>query len=333
MPPPVRAVGYRGMARGDLGDAAGLDEMREALELAKDAGQAHNAAVFQQNLGLEQTCFNGPRVALRTFQEGLAFAEARGLTEMALGLAVAVLESTAELGDLDRVLETAPQLISEAEAAGNELDLCQIRCTLVRVLVLRGEPNQVSAFLAPLESIARENGQVADLFVGCLAAVALARHALGEGDAAAALVQEIVSSPVTFTSVALPAYLPAITRMALEVGRLDLAEGLLNNSVARQPYGAHSLVAARAAVAEDRGEMRAAIEGYADATERWEAFGHGVERGFALLGHGRCLLSVGHTDESSDALRRARQDFDRLRAQPAIRETDSLLAQATALSS
>ncbi|MGI8519879.1 MAG: ATP-binding protein, partial [Actinomycetota bacterium] len=332
LPPPVRAIGCRGMARCDLGDPAGLEEMEEALFLAKDAGQAYEASVMYQNLGIERLYFEGPHSALPTFEDGAALAEARGLGELASGLGVGSLDALVDLGEFEQVLLTAPRLLAQAEAAGS-IDVSQIWCMLIRVLVMRGEGGQAKSSLAALESSARENSRIADVYVSGLAAAALARHALGEGDLAAALLHELGDSRLTFASVLFPVYLPALTRMALEMGDVDGARMMLMSSVARWPYGEHSLVAATAAVSEAQGELAEAADGYGDAAARWESFGHVPERVFALLGRGRCLLRLGSKKEAVAALHLARSIFIDLGAAPSLREVDELLAQGTALSS
>ena len=95
----------------------------------------------------------------------------------------------------------------------------------------------------------------------------------------------------------------------------------------------HMLIATAAAIAEAMGDLPGAAEGYADAAVRWERFGVVPEHAFALLGHGRCLVSLGRPGEAAPALRQTRGLFHALGATPGIAETDGLLETATALSS
>ena len=74
-------------------------------------------------------------------------------------------------------------------------------------------------------------------------------------------------------------------------------------------------------------------EGYADAAGRWEQFGVIPEQAYALLGYGRCLVSLGRQSNAAPVLRQARELFRSLGATPAVSETDELLETATALSS
>jgi hypothetical protein len=70
---------------------------------------------------------------------------------------------------------------------------------------------------------------------------------------------------------------------------------------------------------------------YATAAERWAGFGNAPERGKALLGAGRCLLSPSRPTEAAAKLGEAREVFNELGAAPLVDEADTLLGQATAL--
>jgi tetratricopeptide (TPR) repeat protein len=91
-------------------------------------------------------------------------------------------------------------------------------------------------------------------------------------------------------------------------------------------------VAVGAALAEARGDHQAAVEGYAQAAERWEQFGVVPEHAFALLGQGRCLIALGQPTEATHVLQQAREIFAALEAAPALAEADTLISQAAALS-
>jgi hypothetical protein len=134
-------------------------------------------------------------------------------------------------------------------------------------------------------------------------------------------------------SLHLAVLLPSMVRTALSCADPELAERLVADMTPRTPYAEHALVAARAAIAEAARNLESAVERYADAAGRWEAFGHVLERAFALLGQGRCLLALSRAGEGAEVLRSAREVFAYLGARPAVEEIDDLLAPSTALSS
>ena len=148
---------------------------------------------------------------------------------------------------------------------------------------------------------------------------------VGDPAAAVRLLREIESEPATRQDANYAAYLPAMVRTALAAGEPDLANRLVSGFEARHPYGAHALVAADAALAEDRGDLADAAATYADAADRWERFGVIPEQAFALLGQGRCLVGLRRPAEALTVLREARDLFERLGAAPALAEIDALL--------
>ena len=66
LPRSARTLGYLGLARCDLGDAAGLDDFREAIVLATEAGQGHDAGLIYGNLGETLWAFEGARAGTRS---------------------------------------------------------------------------------------------------------------------------------------------------------------------------------------------------------------------------------------------------------------------------
>ena len=80
-PPPSSArPGCRGLARCSLGDSGGLDDFREAIELATEAGLGSEVAMLHNNLGVTLWAFEGPEAYLEVLREGIAYAKPRGLT-------------------------------------------------------------------------------------------------------------------------------------------------------------------------------------------------------------------------------------------------------------
>ena len=160
------------------------------------------------------------------------------------------------------------------------------------------------------------------------AAAALARAALEQNEAAATLLAEILATPGAREIQYYGIYLPMMVRTALELGDQALAERLADGCESHYPFAAHAGVTVSAALAEARGDHQAAVDGYAQAAERWHRFGVVPEQAFALLGQGRCLTALGRPTEATHALRSAREIFDALKAAPALAETDTLLQQA-----
>ena len=191
---PARALGFRGLARSNLGDHRGLDDFREAITLATQAGQGREVALLHNNLGSALLQVEGPVACLEALRAGIAFAEARGLTGLADHLMSSTLDALVETGEHEQVLALASELAARYEASGDVLDLSSVRSVQALILTLRGQAAQVADTLDWLEAATRKIGN-SDFIVGNLAAAAFARAALGEHDPAAALLAEIETNP------------------------------------------------------------------------------------------------------------------------------------------
>ncbi len=324
LPRPARALGYRGMARASLGDRGGLEDFRQAITLATDAGQGRDVALLHNNLGYVLTGLEGPGAALHVYREGIAYAQPRGLTEMLDVLTHASLHVLDDTGEHEKALDLAAELAPRLEASGDVFDLVCVRAAHVRILALRGQGTEVADALEWLVSAARGTEDPQTVVMG-LGSAALVRGELAEDPAAAALLFELESFPGVRDSFNYPALLPAMVRAAVRIEEHALAARLVTGLEPRYPLAEHALVSANASLTEARGDLQAAADAYADAADRWERFGVVTEQAFALLGQGRCLVGLSRPTEAAVALEHAREIFERLKAAPALADTDALL--------
>ncbi len=331
LPRPARALGFRGYARASLGDPAGLEDFREAIALAAEAGQGREGALLLGNLGLRLWLMEGPAAALEVLRENITYERARGLADE--GSAAFALDQLVDLGELDEVCEVVAGLGERLEASGDVTDLIPVRAAQARILSLRGQGStQSGEGLDWLEAAARVTEDPNSVING-LGSSALARAELDQNDVADALLTEVEAFPGARDTVNYPVLLPAMTRAALRVRDPALAERLVASVDLRTPYAEHAFVAANAALTEARGDRQAAADAYADAAERWERFGVVTEQAYALLGQGRCLLGLFRPTEAAPVLQHARQILERLQAATALAAADAFLEKATALSS
>ena len=327
VPRPARALGYQGMARADLGDPRGLEDMREAISLATEAGQGREVALLHNNLGAQLWAVEGPAASLKVLREGIPYAKGRGLTEMVDNLAQSTLDPLIDTGEHDEALTLAGEMSARLEASGDVFDLAGLRASQARILAMRGRGAEVAERLDWLETVARGTEDL-QIIVGGLSSAALVHLGLGQNEASVALLTEVEAYPGARDTQYYPVLLPANVRAALRIGQADLGARLMGGLDPRYPYAEHALVAASAAIAEARGDLQAAADAYSDAADRWERFGVLPEQAFALLGQGRCFLGLPRPTEATPVLQHAREIFQRLQAAPALAETDALLASA-----
>jgi class 3 adenylate cyclase/tetratricopeptide (TPR) repeat protein len=328
LPEPARALGYRAMASAYLGDARGVPELERVLELLLDSGAGRDAATVQNNLGIARYPLQGIRASLDTFESGIRFCRQRGLAEAELALATSRLGLLAEVGRPEDALAEAGEITAASEATGQVTDLVEVRAVDAAIRFARGEQPSTAEIEWVVET-ARKVGHVdiTPVAFGC-AAVVLASEA---PDRARALLRELEHAPGARGVSYYMRQLAAIVRTALATGDRALAERLVERVVPHYPLDEDALCAARAQLSEHAGDLAEAVTLYADAAERWHAFGNVPERAYALLGEGRCLLMLGRPG-AEQPLREARDLFASMGYEPVLMETEGLLEQTAAAS-
>jgi hypothetical protein len=237
-----------------------------------------------------------------------------------------------DLGLWDEVLEAAPDLIERLEATGSLVSLFDSRLVLARVLALRGQSRDA----LPLAEWALDKARRSmspDRWARALVVAALVRLGAGLPERAGELLVELAETPHERVIPMFFAFLPEAVRTAVAAGDRGLAERLASSFDATYPYEEHAVCAARATVAEFRGDPEGAAGLFAEAARGWVGMEVVPERAFAYLGQGRCLLALGRSAQAYVPLRQAREVFARLGAKPPLTETDALLGRVTALSS
>jgi tetratricopeptide (TPR) repeat protein len=331
MPEPARAIARRGFARAFLGNPDGLVEMERALSLLIEQGAGDEAARTQNNLAIARYPLQGPARSLADFEQGIAFSEQRGLTTMAETLEADCPGLLVELGRPEEALERAGALAAAAEASGATWMLSWVRALELATHLARGEAEGASDIADWLVDAARTNATT-DATVEVLAPVAAARLAAADPEEARALLAEIEQTPGARDVPYYSRQLGAMLRAALAAGDPDLAERLADGLEPRYPVREHALCAARAQLAEHAGNHADAAALYTEAAARWQQFGNVPERAYALLGQGRCLVTLADPT-AGEPLGQAAELFGSMGYRPALAETEALLERTTALTS
>jgi tetratricopeptide (TPR) repeat protein len=324
LPEPPFAFNFRGFARCELGDQRGTEDIRHALELALEQGLGREVGVIYGYLDWTGGGFNGPAATLELIEEGIAFCERRGITEIAFQLRSARPAVLAELGQAEQALAEAGPISEHLEAAG-DIAFVYPRTVQLWLHAQRGTPEDAPS-PEELLATAREMNKPMEL-QAALMSVAHLLFARGEAERARTLLYELDGSSVTSGEYVYG--LAEGVRLALALGDQSLARRLTAGIKPITPLRGHALASARAQLAEAAGDRVQAASKYADAAERWREFGNVPERAYALLGQGRCLVAVG--DAGAEVpLAEARSLFLSMGYKPALAETEKLLAEAIA---
>lgn len=317
------ALQYRGVARTELGDVGGLDDLRESIQRSLEAARAFPAGVGYLNLADATWMSVGAKEGLELHEKTQAFDLSRGL----LG---AVLWSKAEstwmlfdLGRWDEILAITDELAAVSEEVGT----AQARMLGLpyRALVLerRGDLAGASAVIEQVLPGARASTDL-QLLVPTLSVAALVAEAQDDGGNALGFAQELMDVTHNRSDHHRTLFLPELIRICARRRVLDLARRLADGLVVDLGRTGCARTAAAAVLAEAEGRVSEAIALYEQAETRWQAFGSIPGRAEALLGRGRCLVSLGRGAEVE--LDEARELFASMGHQAGLAEVDQLLA-------
>ena len=319
----ARAHGFRGYSRALQGDRGGVPEQRAALDVLLALGVGRSAAIVYNNLGSCLAHVEGSQASLALFEEGVAFAQARGLHESVLALQDSLVTVLFEVGRWDEVMELSPAVVDEARRQGSGYDEVYAQTDQAMVRAYR----QGASSLAFCEEVLELARPLEDppLVLRALMATALARLAAGDLPGTGAMVREALELTTGDDVLVLAGDLAELTRLAVGAGDLALAERLLVGSdrLELERYRLSAFTAS-AVLAEARGDLDRALAGHQEAAERWDRWGNALERAHALFGAGRCLVALGRDAEGRQRLGEARGAFAALGAQPTIARIDQI---------
>jgi class 3 adenylate cyclase/tetratricopeptide (TPR) repeat protein len=287
----AKALQYRGIARTELGDLGGLDDVRESLELLAD-GPAGPLAIGRLNLADATWMSVGAEEGLDLHRSLQAFAESRGLRG---SLWWSRSESTWMLFDLGRWDELLAIVDEVASSSGETGGLQALELGLpyqALVLMRRGKPSLARPVTADVLPKARAAADL-QLLVPSLAVSSLVASANGDNTAALDLVRELIDVTRGRSDRHRALFLPELTGLCASLDALDLARELADGMSVELGRIGCARIAAAATLAESEGRVTDALALYDQAQSRWRAFGAVPGLADALLGKGRCLVTLG----------------------------------------
>jgi class 3 adenylate cyclase/tetratricopeptide (TPR) repeat protein len=325
----VLALQYRGAARGQSGDEAGLSDLREALRRGQELGLGDEVATTYNNLAYELWFWRGPEAALEMWEEAGAFCRVRGFAAGEMWSRSGKLECLFDLGRWDEAFALATEL--RAWGLGHGFRRVHMIATVYRgwIHLRRGQYQDAGREVEELLPPAREVGY-GEFLAPALAIAAEVALATGDRDLSRSLVHEFEEA-----TAANPEYwrifLPVAVRVLVAAGAVEEASRIL--AAGFDPNSRRlrlSMTTASAVVEEARGELEAAERDYREVAGRWAEYGFTLEEARTRTGLARCLIGLGRHDEASPEMARARELLEPLGARPMLEEVEALEGRTAA---
>jgi predicted ATPase/class 3 adenylate cyclase len=323
----ARMYQYRGIAKADLDEAGSIDDIRRGLELAHEIGDLSTTGVGYSNLASNLFPISAAE-ALAVWNEGIEFAEKRGISSNRFWQLAESTWALFDLGEWDELIARATTVVEWSDQSGLNYAAAIAGTQHALVLLHRGQILESAQLLDRFVPAAREAGdpQVLSPALSAAAQFAAARNEL---PAALELVREFEERSRVGAALYRADHLPALVPIALAAGAPDVATTLLESKYRMTGRIAHAVVAARAIAAERTGDSDEALGLYEKAAGFWADRGFVLGRADALFGAGRCLVALGRQHEAEAPLRAAGELYAQLGAQPSVERVNDELARAT----
>jgi class 3 adenylate cyclase len=321
----ARVLQYRGVARTELGDLDGLDDLRESIARLA-GGQTLALGIGQLNLADATWMSVGAREGLELHRALQTFCEQRGLRG---SFWWSKAESTWMLFDLGRWDELLDVVDEVARSSGDTGGLQALELGLSHqalVLARRGDPRRAASIVDELLPKARA-GMDMQLLAPGLSAAALIAFALDDADGALEHVRELIEVSRDSSDRHRSLFLPELTRLCASAGAHDLARELAEGMEADIGRIGCARAAAEAEVAEAEGRASQALELHVEAQRRWRDFGGVPGLAASLVGEARCLAALDRPG-SETPLAEAHRLFQAMGDVVGLADSASLLAAA-----
>ena len=190
VPEAVDALDCRGMARIDLGDVGGLDDLQDALAAASRLGLGEELLVLQFNTGSALLALRGVEASMAMSRSGMEAARLRGSSSFLRAHRAGLFVGLRHAGAWNEALAEARDLEPELDRADDVFTHVLVRSVLAVLLVERGQAGEASPWVEWLIEKGREN-EIRWCKVLALAGSAVALQALGQGQRAMKLLREV----------------------------------------------------------------------------------------------------------------------------------------------
>ncbi len=308
---PPRALGARGMSRVGLGDLNGERDIRQAADGFLHELNPGGAATMLFNLA-DVMSVRGPVAALPYYEEAIDLPERFGLEgEVWVGRA-GRLDSLAKMGRFDDVEREVAPILEWAVEHNDAFTRFTVLACLALVDATRGEHTVDPVELAEL-------ARRMDNIDGLVRAAWLASEQ-GNPELATDLLEEVAPQALLVSA-------PLLARVAVRLGRAELARSLLDRSHDYYPAQSAARLVAMAILAEADQEFADARAHYSEAVPILEDLGAVPDQAQVLEGLGRCYLATGDQRSGVNTLRAARELWMSLRAAPRVAAVDEVLGK------
>jgi class 3 adenylate cyclase/tetratricopeptide (TPR) repeat protein len=329
----ARTLQYRGIFRIITGDLKGREDLEEALRLALQLGLGNATASAYTNLADWVSRTEGPAEGLAIYEEGIRFAQRRGLGSQEMWMRAESTWRLFDVGRWDEVIPVTEQIRRWFEGRGMGTPVVMAATQEALVRARRGELERAGAIMSEMLPEARQIGDVQTIrpAINTAALIALEQ---GDGAAALSLLDEFEREIGSVQATGYGMFDAVLLSIAL--GDVDRAERIADPGEPGVPgyrWGRLTVLSSRAQVDAARGRHDEALRSFQTLAEEWGQMQHVFDRALALLGAARSLAALGRAAQATQPAREASRVFQSLGARSLSHQAGELAGGAAALGS
>jgi tetratricopeptide (TPR) repeat protein len=309
----IMTLHIRGNGRLELGDLGGMDDLREALQMAETGGVALNIATSYSYLSEWVGLTEGPERGLELNRASVELCELRGIQGQAMWGRAESMWLLYDAGRWDELIEQADILLPWARERGDAIVESTGLSYLARVMAHRRDERGWDELIDRALPVAQHIGDLqiqSPVFV----AAAIVEHARGREDEAVARIRDFDRATLDGPAEYRELQAPEVIRVAVALGEVELAERILGDRPVFTPRTRNAVLSGRGLVAEARDSPAEAASLFEEAAVAWAALGCPFEHAHALAGRARCLRRLGAAGGAAPLEAEADDLFARLEA-------------------
>jgi class 3 adenylate cyclase/tetratricopeptide (TPR) repeat protein len=309
----------QGASRVDLGDADGVNEILNAVELARSS-TSPSAINLSNELGYSMLVAEGPTRAIDVLREASELGLRRGQRTAASKSLETLCQAYFDAGRWDECFSIATEQGAATAGLGSALSLIfdQYRAA---IWCDRGDlESAIGVSKAFLDGAGTTN--MVHILALRVAATKLFCGDMAGGCDFLARALEMVSGRATSDRTCI---LPECLRLCVGLEERVMAEQFLDGLEASAPRMVAGIMSGHGSLAEINGSWRDALDSFTEAIPLWSSAGCVVELAHSRASAGRSLFRLGREAEAREQFLMARTAFVDLRATRLIQEVDQWL--------
>jgi class 3 adenylate cyclase/tetratricopeptide (TPR) repeat protein len=324
----ARALGIRGLARFELAETGGIEDLRRALSITKELDKPEWITSAYVALAYMTWLSEGPQQAEALYDQAIEVGERRGVIGDSMWARAESVWSLFDLGKWDEVLSRTQRVVEWEELHGGTQMRAMTLPYKAAVVLHRGGVEEAVSMTESFLDLAREIGDL-QVVLPALALGGTAHAAAGDHPTATSLIHELSarSRPAPNWK---GRFLPDAVRVLRSAGSIDSDGLVVQEDQVAATRDIDSVFTAQALLVAAEGRWEEAEEMFHEAARRWQRFGAVLEQGQALLEGGRASMQLGHIEAARVSFSEAKKIFVGLGAvrleadaDAALRELDS----------